>query len=705
MDNIKVSILIPAYNVEEYIDECLHSLKHQTQKEIEVIVVDDGSTDATGEIAEKYAESDQRFRVIHQSNKGLTQSRNIALPLARGKYVGFVDGDDYVSQDAFEQLFLRAEAYSADIVLGSVLYTYEDGTSRRVGDKSVVFQSHCGTMEGKECFKSLIKTGCYIPMVWSNLYRLDFIRQNSLHFEADFHEDEFFMPYALFFAGKVIDINLDFYFYRQRPGSIMRSDDNLIKRSESLFFISSRLKEFIKERTNGKDCNETEQAFLLQADSLYERAQNLYERQLSASSKKCLFIVSEFSTASQYGVGTYINQLTQCFDLSVWNVNVVILHSRVAEIEWKIENGVACYGIPVPGKMQYNSTSLDEERYYKGVFYYLVSRLPLPKDIYCHFNFAIHYDLALLFKRRLQAKIVFTLHYTDWSFDLLGDRAWLKRVLENPIGKKDNRVVKAFEREKAFMMDCCDYVITIAQHSYNMLEELYEILRDKLVLVPNVLKDEYRSRNEEELNNLRNKYGFNDNDKIVLFAGRIDLVKGFVELIEAIKLVQREIPNTKLVIAGSGNYTLAFSTAAPCWSNIIFTGFLSKEQLYDLYAIADVGVVPSKHEEFGYVAVEMMMHKLPVIVNNTTGLREIVENGKFGTVFDYGENWNVEELKKQIINVLINGGPDDEMIKQARNKVLECYSWDSFCRRIQDIYYRMENPYGIFSNNLKIFKV
>lgn len=124
-----------------------------------------------------------------------------------------------------------------------------------------------------------------------------------------------------------------------------------------------------------------------------------------------------------------------------------------------------------------------------------------------------------------------------------------------------------------------------------------------------------------------------------------------------------------------------------------------------MYAIADVGVVPSKHEEFGYVAVEMMMHKLPVIVNNTTGLREIVENGKFGTVFDYGENWNVEELKKQIINVLINGGRNDEMIKQARNKVLECYSWDSFCRRIQDIYCRMENPCGIFSNNLKIFKV
>ena len=79
----------------------------------------------------------------------------------------------------------------------------------------------------------------------------------------------------------------------------MHSDRNLIRRSESLFFINSRLKEFIKEKVNGKECDETEQAFLLQADSLYERAQNLYENELSTSSKKCLFIISEESVAGK----------------------------------------------------------------------------------------------------------------------------------------------------------------------------------------------------------------------------------------------------------------------------------------------------------------------------------------------------------------------------------------------------------------------
>lgn len=692
MNNIKVSILIPAYNVEEYIDECLLSVKCQTLKEIEVIIVDDGSTDLTGKIADKYAETDQRFRVVHQPNKGLTQSRNVGLALARGKYVGFVDGDDYVSKDAFEQLFSRAEAYSADIVLGSVLYTYEDGTSQRVGNRSAAFQSHSGTMEGKECFKLLMKTGCYIPMVWSNLYRLEFIQQNQLHFEATFHEDEYFMPYALFFAKKVIDINTDFYFYRQRQGSIMRNDSNLIKRSESLFFISSRLKEFIKEKTNGKECDEAEQAFLLQAGSLYERAQSLYERQLSISSKKCLFIISEESVAGKYGVGTYINQLTQCFDLSTWNVNVIILHARSKEVQWKIKEGIAYYEIPMPGKMQYYTSSLDEKQYYRGVFYYLASRFPSPKKIYCHFNFAFHYDLALLFKKELQAKIVFTLHYTDWSFDLLGDQDWLKQILENPNGNIDNRVKSTFKRERTFMMECCDYVIAIANHSYKMLEALYEIPPNKLIYAPNGLKDEYQIKSKKELNALRKKYGFNDDEKIVLFAGRLDLVKGVKELIEAVKWVQMEIPNIKLVIAGNGNYTLAFNTVAPRWSGVVFTGFISKEQLYELYAIADVGVVPSKHEEFGYVAIEMMMHMLPVIVSNTTGLKEIVENGKYGSVFEYGEDKKIETLKAQIISTLFSGKSNNPMLNEARAKVLECYSLDSFCRRIQNIYDYMENP-------------
>lgn len=127
MEQIKVSLLVPAFNTEDYVSDCLRSLVSQTLREIEVIVVDDGSTDGTGRIADQYAASDSRVRVFHQTHQGVSQSRNTCLALARGQYVGFVDSDDWVSVDAFEQLWATAEKHSADIVLGSILYDYGDG--------------------------------------------------------------------------------------------------------------------------------------------------------------------------------------------------------------------------------------------------------------------------------------------------------------------------------------------------------------------------------------------------------------------------------------------------------------------------------------------------------------------------------------------------------------------------------------------------
>ena len=195
MEQIKVSLLVPAFNTEDYVSDCLRSLVSQTLREIEVIVVDDGSTDGTGRIADQYAASDSRVRVFHQTHQGVSQSRNTCLALARGQYVGFVDSDDWVSVDAFEQLWATAEKHSADIVLGSILYDYGDGRTCRMGDKGEVFPLGTEVLDGKTCFVELMKKGCYVPMVCGNLYRRAFIQAHPLlHFEGIFHEDESFSP-------------------------------------------------------------------------------------------------------------------------------------------------------------------------------------------------------------------------------------------------------------------------------------------------------------------------------------------------------------------------------------------------------------------------------------------------------------------------------------------------------------------------------
>lgn len=128
MDKTKVSILVPAYNVEDYIEECLQSLISQTLREIEVVVVDDGSTDQTAVIAERYAITDPRIRVVRlPEHQGVSYARNICLAQAQGEYLSFVDSDDTIAATAMEELYHRAKATDTDIVLGSILYCYPSG--------------------------------------------------------------------------------------------------------------------------------------------------------------------------------------------------------------------------------------------------------------------------------------------------------------------------------------------------------------------------------------------------------------------------------------------------------------------------------------------------------------------------------------------------------------------------------------------------
>ena len=691
MDKIKVSILVPAYNVEAYLDECLQSLLSQTLKEIEIVVVDDGSSDRTTTIAEQYATSDSRVSFIRlPEHQGVSHARNVCLVEAQGEYLSFVDSDDTISSTAMEELYHKAKAMDADIVLGSMLYCYPDGRQVRVGDKSLFFRSDNEILSGQECFIRMQQTGCYVPMVCSNLYRTAFIKAHpQLHFEGEFHEDEYFTPFALYEATRVTDFKKDFYHYRQRTESIMHSCKNIKQRAESLCFVSKELKAFVKEQCEKID-NILRETFEQYSEHLSSRSQNLYEQELSHSKRKCLFIFSQYSVAANYGVGTYINQLVQCFDSTEWDVHVIILYGTSQELVFTIKGEAVYYTFPKP-------LSSYEERYDKSIFFYLASRIAIKRKVYCHFNFADNKTLAMLFKEHLQAVNVLTFHYSDWSFDLLGDKEWLSRIMANPVGKKDVRLMKAFEKEKTFMKECCDCVIAIARHSYQTLHEVYEIPSQKLVCIPNGLSDKHTEHTIEERISLRKKYGITEKEKLIIFAGRLDLVKGITELIKAFKEVRKVYPDTRLIIAGSGGFTACMEEASPDWKHITFIGFIPKKQLYELYAIVDIGVVPSIHEEFGYVAAEMMLNKLPIVVNNTTGLREITDNGKYAMSFHFDKERNIASLKEALLRAL-NTTCTEKQLFEAQKRILDNYSLLMFGTRMKETYNRLETPNGIINN-------
>ena len=110
-----ISIIVPVYNVEQYLDDCLISIINQTYKNIEIILIDDGSTDKSGKICDEYAKKDSRIIVIHKENGGVSSARNAGLRIAKGAYIGFVDPDDWIAEDMYEVLYSNAKKYDADV--------------------------------------------------------------------------------------------------------------------------------------------------------------------------------------------------------------------------------------------------------------------------------------------------------------------------------------------------------------------------------------------------------------------------------------------------------------------------------------------------------------------------------------------------------------------------------------------------------------
>lgn len=735
---MQVSIIVPAYNSADYLPKCIESLQTQTLSDYEILLINDGSTDATGIICDSYAERDSRIRTFHQSNNGLSEARNFGIREALGEYVLFVDSDDWIASDTCISLYQKALEENADIVLSTMSYWNADNTTYKVGDKLGLFSQEV-VMNGGNCLRRMLKTGCYTPMVCGNLYRKQFLDTFNLRFSGRVHEDERFSPIVIYYAERVTYLTGEYYFYRQHEDSIMHSFD-LKERMKALVDISNSLCSFaIAQTVKVQMCPDVLCSLFWQAGSLYLRAlkhnnsllikseevllpgwdtsilqqyemlfteddrewledleillleqykKNCFISQCSKDRKQ-LFIFSRESIGNKYGIGTYLRQLVQCFDLKEWMVSVVSLYANVSEILLEEKEGVFYYSMPYPSvNVVTTGGNSVESRYHKSVFYYLASRVQY-RQVFCHFNFVHVYDLAMLFKQKLNSTNVFTLHYMGWSFDLLGDKKTMEQALNYANDNKEKYLKLEFERERRFMDECCDKVVTIARHSYETVHTLYNIPESKLVFIPNALQDEYVDRTQEEVCQLRNKYGFTKDERLLIFAGRLDLVKGIIELIGAFNLLQKDIPDIRLIIAGDGNFKQCFESANPCWSRMIFTGFIPKEQLFELYAIADVGITPSLHEEFGYVAVEMMMNKLPVIASNSTGLKEILDDGKYGLLVDMNDSDKIVRLKNRMIEMLLC--PENKRLYKelGRQRYIEEYSMNVFNERIKLLYHKI----------------
>ncbi len=258
-DTTCLSVIVPMYNVEKYLSLCLDSLfRTEGIEDTEIILIDDGSSDRTREIADGYAAKHPNITVLHQDNKGPSAARNLGISKACGRYIFFCDSDDEVDPELFKKMIGLTKTASYDLIMwdSDLIYDLKSLASK----KNNGYFAHYGldrterTYTGKQIIETLIrKSKGFIATVWQGAYRRDYLISNNLFFtEKVIYEDELWVPGVLLKAETVRYIPEKVYLYRIRQGSITNPlEEDKQKNVESLMQVYPALYRFYDEALAG----------------------------------------------------------------------------------------------------------------------------------------------------------------------------------------------------------------------------------------------------------------------------------------------------------------------------------------------------------------------------------------------------------------------------------------------------------------------
>jgi glycosyltransferase involved in cell wall biosynthesis len=416
-----------------------------------------------------------------------------------------------------------------------------------------------------------------------------------------------------------------------------------------------------------------------------------------------LYLFNDNEGASTYGIGTYLKELTEALENTFINVHLVHLRSIRPEFEVEKTDQVEHWYIPeVKNNNTFSGSASKIEGYSRNVVYLLRLHIKNTKDLVFHFNYNICQLLAKELKTVFNCKTVTTVHYAKWMLELNSNLLLLhsiKSKTPNLRSKREKSLV-ATDKYENLLYNEVDHIIALCRNMQNLLQTEYRIEPDKIVVIPNGLADiQYRLKEKGEVvassfaitegsgsdgsevvwDTLRKKWHIPENELLILFAGRLDAVKGLGYLIKAFHKVLNIIPNCRLMIAGNGAFDEYMKDCEDIWMHITWTGRLDRVKLYELYSIADIGVMPSFHEQCSYVAIEMMMHGVPLVANTSTGLHEMVEDGISGLqipVMEHTDRMEIDTclLAEKMIYLLQN--PDERQLlgMNARKRYEKFYT-------------------------------
>lgn len=239
-----ISVVIPVYKVELYIHRCVNSILRQTYKNLEIILVDDGSPDRCGEICDEYEKLDERVKVIHKKNGGLSDARNAGIEISHGDYITFIDSDDWINDKYIEKLYQLLKKTNSDISVCNFIRTSTEDIKEVISEKEIYEYSNV------DALRQLTDKFCIqMTTAWGKLYKMELFEEIRFPVKR-IHEDEFTTYKLIYKANKVTFSTECLYYYWQRSDSIMGSGFNLKARFDYFEALDERLLLYKQEQLN-----------------------------------------------------------------------------------------------------------------------------------------------------------------------------------------------------------------------------------------------------------------------------------------------------------------------------------------------------------------------------------------------------------------------------------------------------------------------
>lgn len=409
-----------------------------------------------------------------------------------------------------------------------------------------------------------------------------------------------------------------------------------------------------------------------------------------------IFIFKDKSLASNYGIGTYLREYLYVLGQIDCSINLIELNSTQATYSIK-KDSIKRFYIP------HSPNEIVNKKYYLNV----IKLLRLYIDPIQPHIFHLNYEYADFFVEELKLHFpnsltIATVHYSPWSWTLNGDHEKYRQIIQKPqfIDKfKYTHLIKCYTFSKKFYHKV-DQLIILCEDTFQLLHEIYKLPKEKMILIPNGIRDFKKNLSLLEKQQLKRKYHISKDEKIVLYVGRLQTSKGIQILLQAFTHILNKYENYRLVIVGAGmdsDLKQTIEQSSDIGIKITFTSDISQQLLFDWYQMADIGVLPSYLEQCSYVGIEMMMHQLAVIASDAYGVRNMFKEDENALIAKIGERNNenefIQNLTTKILELLTDEGKRERIALYARNIYEDVYRIE----KMTDAYLKFFN--GLFKGS------